>query len=127
MTAKIQEVGGEGAQLLGQCLVFRALDETARVELLTRACRRRFRSGEIIFRIGAPGHSMMVVLKGTVRVSLPEPRGKTIILTDLQRGDVLGEVALFDGGERSAEATALTNCDLLILERRDVLAFLERH
>jgi CRP/FNR family transcriptional regulator, cyclic AMP receptor protein len=127
MTAKFQESRGEVVDLLEQCLVFRALDENAQVKLLTRACRRSFESRETICRMGAPGQSMMVILKGTVRVSLPEPSGKTIILADLQRGDVLGEVALFDGGERSADATALTNCDLLILERRDVLPFLEQN
>jgi CRP-like cAMP-binding protein len=41
-------------------------------------------------------------------------------------GELLGEVALLDGKERSADATALTKCDLLVLERRDVVGFLEK-
>jgi CRP/FNR family transcriptional regulator, cyclic AMP receptor protein len=68
----------------------------------------------------------MLVLSGTVRVSLPGPRGKTVILADLSAGELLGEVALLDGGERSADAAALTKCDLLVLDRRDVVVFLEK-
>jgi CRP-like cAMP-binding protein len=68
---------------------------------------------------------MMVILNGTVRVSLPGPRGKDVILADLSAGELLGEVALLDGKERSADATALTRCELVVLERRDVVAFLE--
>ena len=37
--------------------------------------------------------------------------------------DGLGESV--DGGERSAEATAGARCELLVLERRDVIPFLE--
>jgi hypothetical protein len=47
-------------------------------------------------------------------------------LADLPAGELLGEVALLDGKERSADATALTKCELVVLERRDVVAFLEK-
>jgi len=69
---------------------------------------------------------MMVILQGTVRVSLPSPAGRTIILADLGIGDVLGEVTLLDGRGRSADATAMTNCSLAVLDRRDVMPFLEK-
>jgi CRP/FNR family cyclic AMP-dependent transcriptional regulator len=39
----------------------------------------------------------------------------------------LGEIALLDGRERSANVRALTKCELLVLERRDVMPFLERN
>ncbi len=68
---------------------------------------------------------MLLILKGFVRVSLPGPKGKVVILADLGAGELLGEVALLDGKERSADATALTNCTVAVLERRDVVAFLD--
>jgi CRP/FNR family transcriptional regulator, cyclic AMP receptor protein len=116
----------DNAQILGKSLLFGALDDGARRELAGRVHRRSFIVGEPIFHVGAPGQSMMVVLNGTVRVSLPGPKGKTVILADVTAGELLGEVALLDGKERSADATALTKCDLLVLERRDVVAFLEK-
>lgn len=116
----------DAAQLLSKSLLFGALDEPARRELAGRVHRKSFNVGEPIFHVGAPGQSMMVIVAGTVRVSLPGPRGKGVILADLTAGEVLGEVALLDGKERSADATALTKCELLVLERRDVVAFLEK-
>jgi CRP-like cAMP-binding protein len=116
----------DNARVLGKSILFGALDDAARRELATRAHGRSFDVGEPIFHVGAPGQSMMIILNGTVRVSLPGPKGKTVILADLTGGDVLGEVALLDGKERSADAAALTKCDILVLERRDVVAFLEK-
>jgi CRP/FNR family cyclic AMP-dependent transcriptional regulator len=116
----------DAAQILGKCFLFGALDDGARRELVARVHRRSFNVGDPIFHAGEPGQSMMVVLSGTVRVSLSGPRGKSVILADLSAGEPLGEVALLDGKERSADAVALTKCDLLVLERREVVAFLEK-
>src|SRR6516225_4626025 len=117
-----QDIG----ELLSKSLLFGALDGGARRELAGHARRESFDIGEPIFHVGAPGQSMMVILNGTVRVSLPGPRGKGVILDDLPAGELLGEVALLDGKERSADAAALTRCELVVLERRDVVAFLEK-
>jgi CRP-like cAMP-binding protein len=114
----------EVVRLLGKCLLFQALDEEARHALAARVHHHSFKSREPIFHVGAPGQSMMVILKGIVRVSLPGPKGKVVILADLTAGEILGEVALLDGKERSADATALTNCSVAVLERRDVIPFL---
>jgi CRP/FNR family cyclic AMP-dependent transcriptional regulator len=45
----------------------------------------------------------------------------------MQPGDFFGELALLDGKARSADAKAITDCSLAVLERRDVLAFFDRH
>jgi CRP/FNR family cyclic AMP-dependent transcriptional regulator len=116
----------DNARILGKSLLFGALDDAARQELAARVRRQSFDTGAPIFHVGAPGQSMMVILNGTVRVSLPGPKGKGVILADLGAGELLGEVALLDGKERSADASALTKCELLVLERRDMVAFLEK-
>ncbi len=127
MRAPIPQASSPDHRILDQCLFLRALDEVSRKELLAHAIRRKFQPGDVIFRFGSPGHCMMIVAQGTVRISLTESGGRSIILTDIQCGGILGEVAIFDGKERSADATAQTCCELLVFERRDVLAFLERH
>jgi CRP-like cAMP-binding protein len=70
---------------------------------------------------------MMAVIVGTVRISLPAIKGREIILADLQTGDLFGEIALLDGKMRSADATAHTKCELMVLHRRDLFPFLERN
>jgi CRP/FNR family transcriptional regulator, cyclic AMP receptor protein len=112
-------------RLLGECILFRGLSLKERNELAARARMRDFAAGETIFLMGAKGDSMMAVLDGNVRISVPSPEGKEIVLAIIQPGDVFGEIAVLDGKERTAEATAMTDCTLAVLERRDVMAFLE--
>src|ERR1700680_1567787 len=116
-----------GLKLLEKCTLFGALDDKARRELAEHAHARHFAAGDAICRIDEHGDSMMAVVLGVVRISLPAVRGKEIILADLRAGEMFGEIALLDGKPRSANATALTNCELMVLERRDVLPFLERN
>ena len=115
------------SKLLQKCTLFAALDKKGRQELAMYAHARSFAAGQSICRLGDRGDTMMAVVAGTVRVSLPTAKGKELILADLPPGELLGEIALLDGRPRSANVTALTNCELMILERRDVLPFLERN
>jgi CRP/FNR family transcriptional regulator, cyclic AMP receptor protein len=105
--------------------LFAGMDERSRRELVVQAAPRSFAAGEPICRVGDPGSSMMAVIQGTIRISLPSVKGKEIILADLSAGELFGEIAMLDGKPRSASATALTKCELLVLERRHVIPFLE--
>jgi CRP/FNR family transcriptional regulator, cyclic AMP receptor protein len=116
-----------GRKFLEKCALFGALDEKGRREIAGHAKPRSFAAGEPICRLDDLGDSMMAVVLGTVRISLPAVRGKEIILADLGAGELFGEIALLDGKPRSANATALTNCELMVLERHDVVPFLKRN
>ena len=116
-----------GRRVLEQSPLFAQLDENSQHELISLAMPRSFGAGEPVCRVGDPGGSMMAVLAGTVRISMPTVKGKEVILADLRPGQLFGEIALLDGKPRSANATALTKCDLLVLERRNVIPFLERN
>ena len=69
---------------------------------------------------------MMAVLRGRVMISSPSVDGRQVVLTTFREGDVFGEIALLDGKERTADATAATDCELLVVARRSLLALLER-
>ena len=94
--------------------------------LLLHARLERYPAGRAIFAKGSPGRSMMAILKGSVRISTPSPAGPDIVLTILQPGEVFGEIALLDGADRTADATAVSDCELLVLDHRDFIPFLER-
>jgi CRP/FNR family transcriptional regulator, cyclic AMP receptor protein len=117
----------DARRLLGECILFRDLAAEERNALFARVHVRTYAAGEAIFDMGSAGDSMMAVLSGSVRISVPSPDGKEIVLAILQPGEVFGEIALLDGKERTADAKAVGACHLAILERRDVLAFLDRH
>jgi len=77
--------------------------------------------GANIFVKGDPGTSLFVIGAGKVKISIPSVQGKDAIFNLLGEGDVFGEIALLDGHRRTADATAVTNCDLYVIERKDFL------
>jgi uncharacterized membrane protein len=117
----------ETAELLGQTPLFKLLDETERADLQRALERRTFAAGEKIFTLGEPGDSMYIVGTGTVELFVKDNTGTKISLTVCGRGEVFGELSLFDGGARTASAISLEESELFILDRKDLIAFLHRH
>jgi CRP-like cAMP-binding protein len=113
--------------LIGDCVLFQELSSDRRNALAQSAHLRTVAAGGAIFLMGDPGDSMMAILTGTVRISAPSPDGKELILGLMHPGEFFGELALLDGKERSADAKAMTDCTIAILNRRDVLQFLDRN
>lgn len=113
--------------LLAQHFLLATLDEKALDTLLAVASERSFANGQVIFQKGDPGTSMMAVLSGRVRIGAYSEDGREIILNMVDPGQLFGEIALLDGKERSADATAMGKTELLILDRRDFLPFLEKN
>ena len=85
---------------------------------------RKVARGAAIFAKGDPGSGLMGVLTGTVKVSVASAEGKDIVLNIFHEGDVFGEIALLDGRPRTADATAMSDCELVVIERRDFVPFL---
>jgi CRP-like cAMP-binding protein len=116
-----------GRALLGQCGLFRRLGVAERDALFARARVQKYAAHESIFLMGSPGDSMVAVLSGTIRISVPSPDGKEVVLAILGPGEICGEIALLDGKERTADARAATDCSVVVLERRDVLSFFAQY
>jgi CRP/FNR family transcriptional regulator, cyclic AMP receptor protein len=95
--------------------------------LVTYSRVERYAAGEEIFAKGAPGQSMMAVLLGTVRISSISLAGKEIVFNLIGPGEIFGEIAMLDGGERSGDAAAVTDSEILVISRRDLMPFLENH
>jgi len=127
MAMQTRSATDDARRLLAECSLFRGLAPDERSQLVARAHVRKFGVGDTIFLIGAPGDSMMAILEGTVRISVPSPEGKEVVLAILHPGEVFGEIALLDGKGRTADARAMVPCSVAVLDRRDVLAFFERH
>lgn len=113
-------------EVLRRSPLFQPLDDSEIDAILSHASVARYAEGDTICAKGDPGNSMMAVLKGRVMISAPSLDGRQMVLSVMHDGDVFGEIALLDGKERTADATAMTDCDLLVVPRRSVLALLER-
>jgi CRP/FNR family cyclic AMP-dependent transcriptional regulator len=85
---------------------------------------RRVARGTTIFAKGDPGTGLMGVLAGAVKVSVASADGKDIVLNVFREGDIFGEIALLDGRPRTADAAAMSDCELIVIERRDFVPFL---
>src|SRR6266446_8890012 len=113
-------------QLLRSSPFFSRLGDSEADAILAQATVARYAEGVLIFAKGDPGNSMMAVLRGRVTISSPSVDGRQVVLTTFREGDVFGEIALLDGKERTADATAASDCELLVVPRRSLLSLLER-
>ncbi|MHB1305228.1 MAG: Crp/Fnr family transcriptional regulator [Acidiphilium sp.] len=113
-------------RLLARIPLFAPFTDTDLDALLSCAHERPMRAGETLFQRGDPGVSMMAILAGEVRIVLPGVAGNDQDLNVLGPGAVFGEIALFDGKTRSADAVAATNGRLLVIERAATLRLMER-
>jgi CRP-like cAMP-binding protein len=121
------ETRKEIEEALRGSFLFPLLGPSERDRFIAAAHARTWRSGATIFVQDDPGTSMMLVRTGTVRIGYPTPEGRSFLLAELGPGSVFGEIALLDGGPRSADATAATDCTLWAFERRDFLPLLEHN
>ncbi|MEQ8861187.1 MAG: Crp/Fnr family transcriptional regulator [Pseudomonadales bacterium] len=106
--------------------LFRGLDAAALEEIVDLGYSTPMRQGEILYLQGDPGACLFVVLAGEVRISASGPDGQELHLNTLSAGDVMGEIALMDGGSRTATATATRDGRLFRIDRVDFLGLAER-
>ncbi len=72
-----------------------------------------FKAGQVVFQEGDPGKAMYVVNSGRV-----ELRHGGRVLEVVEKGGIIGELAIVDRSPRSATAVALTDCELVSIERK---------
>ncbi|MGI9324233.1 MAG: Crp/Fnr family transcriptional regulator [Pseudomonadales bacterium] len=78
---------------------------------------RRLAKGELLCRQGEPGNALYGIVSGQVRISANSADGQEFHLNVLGPGEVLGEIALLDGGERTASAAATVDSLVFALPR----------
>ncbi|MCK5749298.1 MAG: Crp/Fnr family transcriptional regulator [Oricola sp.] len=106
---------------------FEALSDDKLKSLLDCAQPVVFAARKQIFAQGDDSDCLYVLLSGRVKISSFSDAGKETVLAFMGEGEVLGEMGVFDGGQRSASASALQETRALRLYRRDVLDFLDRN
>jgi CRP/FNR family cyclic AMP-dependent transcriptional regulator len=106
---------------------FRPMSGAELDEIIGFAVERRFPKGATIFSKNDAGSSMMAVLTGRVRIGNVSVDGKEVMLNVIGPGEIFGEIALLDGKPRSADAVALEDTTLMVVERRHFLPFLFRN
>ncbi|BCL76093.1 transcriptional regulator [Jeongeupia sp. HS-3] len=115
------------AKLLSGSSLFCELSHDELAGLAMHAQPRSVRAKEIIVAQGDGGDAMYAVLHGRLKVLRTSDEGREATLAILEAGEVFGEVAMLDGGPRTASVEALEPCELLVLRRDAVMQHLESH
>ncbi|MGH8905546.1 MAG: Crp/Fnr family transcriptional regulator [Egibacteraceae bacterium] len=103
------------------------LGPEAAQELRELGARRRFPAGAALFLEGDRAHEALVILSGSVKISVGSAEGREVVLDVFESGALVGELAVIDGGRRTATVTALTAVEVLAISARPFNDFLDRH
>ena len=115
-----------GKMMLKSCPLFRGLPGPSLDRIAALAVQRSFREGEIVFSQGDPGDAIYAVVAGRIRISSGTADGREISLNIMEPGSTFGEIALLDGGTRTATAMASEPSELVSIRRDHFAALLER-
>jgi CRP/FNR family cyclic AMP-dependent transcriptional regulator len=88
---------------------------------------KHYDRGETIFTKGDPSDCLFLVYKGIVKIDVQSRDGKEIIFNLVKEGECFGEIAALDGLPRTANASAFTNCEVMIIHRRDLILLVEMY
>ena len=112
--------------MLDQVELFEHLSADDRAQLAEVIDSKRLQAGDVLFHAGVPGESLFIVKSGDVELFIKDTAGQKIVLTIAQAGEVFGELALLDRGPRTATAVAVSEAELLELDREDLLLLFQK-
>ncbi|MBK6299021.1 MAG: Crp/Fnr family transcriptional regulator [Sphingomonadales bacterium] len=116
----------ELAAILPQGSLFSACRADELADLLALSTRHDMKKGQTLLLQGDPGDQVLILLSGNAKVTMVAMNGREITLDYADAGALLGEIAVLDGGERSASVIALSSGSYLRLSRAAFEAFIER-
>jgi CRP-like cAMP-binding protein len=102
--------------------IFGALGGELLDRLSSYAIAQSVKRGTTIFARGDPGIRLFALCSGTVKISAPSPGGRDAVFNLITDGTIFGEIAVLDGLPRTADATAITDCSLMTIERRHFIS-----
>jgi CRP/FNR family cyclic AMP-dependent transcriptional regulator len=111
---------------LANIKMFELLNEDDRVALSKVVDELDVPEGHTLFQAGDPGDSLFIVREGNIELFIKDTTGQKITLTTAEPGDMFGELAMLDTGPRTATALALSDSQVLVLDRDDLVMLFQR-
>lgn len=106
--------------------LFELLDTDELNELASVIDEQTLKEGETLFNFGDFGESMYIVKSGDIELFIKDTTGQKIVLKVAKRNDIFGEISMLDNRPRSATAMALTDTELFVLDRDDLLLLFQK-
>jgi CRP-like cAMP-binding protein len=110
---------------LAKAELMAALSEATRTKLAKQGQSIVVEAGKLLFAKGDKGDALYVLLEGEIEVRTSTEAGKDVRIAALKPYAVIGEMAVLDGGVRSADIAAMRKSRLLRIGRDQALAALE--
>jgi len=101
------------------------MSQAARARLIEGGAIVSVEPGSLLFAKGDPGDALYVMIEGEVEVRTSHESGRDVRLAALKPFALIGEMAVLDGGERSADICAIRRTRLLRISRETARAALE--
>lgn len=114
-------------ELLKQSVLFSSLGQDDLTELSRLAAECNFKSSEFIFWEGDAADFFYIVVDGKVKVHKYASSGKEFIIAFFGRGEMFGEVAVFEGKPYPASVQAMVDTKVLRIKMEDFISFLANH
>jgi CRP/FNR family transcriptional regulator, cyclic AMP receptor protein len=113
------------ATLLGKTAIFGPLGQADRLAVAGKMLKAELQPGQIVFARGDAGRNVYLVVSGSVRLSVFSADGRLLSFKHANAGDIFGEIAALDGGQRTADAVALTRVVAMTLTKEQFDRLLE--
>jgi len=111
---------------LKRCDLFERLTPEQARRLDCRAFLLTFKQRSLIYSSTEPGHSVMILASGRVKIKDITPEGKETILAFIEEGEIFGELALLDSQPRGEFAEAVEDSQVLVIPREELLWLMEQ-
>ncbi len=119
-------LGHRQMNALGKATIFRALPPETLRRLAEGTCESAFKRGNVIFGRGSAAAGIHVVASGQVKLSLDTSQGTEYVVEIMREGDNFGEAALLTNRLHPVTAIAVTDCSVLNVGRKALMAELIR-
>lgn len=110
---------------LAKAELMAALSEATRARLVKQGAPIVVEPGKLLFAKGDKGDALYVLLEGEVEVRTSTEAGKDVRIASLKPHALIGEMAVLDGGVRSADICAIRKSRFLRIGRDQAMAALE--
>lgn len=119
------ERGMDASKLLSGIPLFCDLSDSTKEFIATTSTFKHFEKGQIIFFQSDPSEWAYVVCSGIVSIVLSNPDGRDMVINEMRRGDIFGELGILTGQPRSTSAISRAESDLLAIPYRTLLRVLD--
>lgn len=106
-------------QVISQLPLFRGVSQGHLEKIAACGTFIRLAKGSVLMEQGAPGRSMIVLLRGKVKVEQGSVASQLSTVAYRGAGDVVGEMSLVDDAPRSARVTSITDCHAFQIRKED--------